>query len=79
MMKRFTPGLRRRTPRDVFGFGDFRIAAAPFAQKNFSILLDTRILEEQHHDHVEVSPFDARLPLRSPNSVSLKAKLRIER
>jgi len=76
-MKRFTPGLRRRTPRDVFGLGDFRIAAAPFAQKNFSILLDMCTLEEQHH--VEVSPFDARLPLRSPNSVSLKAKLRIER
>jgi hypothetical protein len=27
----------------------------------------------------EVSPFEARLPLRSPNAVSLEAKLRIER
>jgi hypothetical protein len=66
-----------RTPRDVFGLGDFRIAAAPFAQKNLSILLDTHMLKEQ--DDVEVSPFEARLPLRSPNAVSLKAKLRIER
>jgi len=51
-------------------------AAARFAQKNSSILLDTRIREEQHH--VEVSLFEARLPLRSPNAVSLKVKHRIE-
>jgi hypothetical protein len=50
---------------------------APFAQKNLSILLDTHVLEEQ--DHVEVSPFKARLPLPNPNAVSLKAKFRIER
>jgi hypothetical protein len=56
---------------------DLRIAAAPFAQKNLSILLDTRTLGEQ--DHLEVSPFEARLPLCSPNAVSLKVKLRIER
>jgi hypothetical protein len=68
---------RLRTPRDVFGLGDFRIAAAPFAEKNLSILLDTHMLKEQ--DDVEVSPFEARLPLRSPNAVSLKAELRIER
>jgi hypothetical protein len=30
-------------------------------------------------DRAEVSPFEARLPLRSPSAVSLKAKLRIER
>ncbi len=53
------------------------IAAAPFVRKNLSILLDTRILEEQ--DHVEVSSFEARLPLSSPKAVSLKAKLHIER
>jgi hypothetical protein len=52
-------------------------AAARFARKNSSILLDTRIREEQ--DHIEVSSFAARLPLRSPNAVSLKAKHRIER
>ena len=51
--------------------------AAPFAQKNFSILLDRCILGEQ--DRAEVSPFEARLPLRSPSAVSLKAKLRVER
>ena len=54
-----------------------RIAAARFAQKNFSILLDTHILRE--HARAEVSPFRARLPLGSPWAVSLKAKLRIER
>ena len=54
-----------------------RISAAFFAQKNLSILLDTQALEEQ--DHAEISPFAARLPLHSPNAVSLKAKLRIER
>ena len=53
-----------------------RIAAGRFAQKNFSILLDTHILRE--HSRVEVSPFEARLPLRGPSAVSLKAKLRIE-
>ncbi len=52
-------------------------AVAPFAQKNLSILLDTHTLEEQ--DHLEVSLFEAKLPLRTPNAVSLKAKLRIER
>jgi hypothetical protein len=54
-----------------------RIAAARFALKNFSILLDTHILREQARG--EVSPFEARLPLRSPSAVSLLAKLRIER
>jgi hypothetical protein len=53
------------------------IAAARFAQKNSSILLDTHILREQAR--AEVSPFEARLPLRSPSAVSFKAKLRIER
>src|SRR5713226_7834828 len=45
-----------------------RIASTPFAQKNFSILLDTHILREQARD--EVSPFEARLPLHSPSAVS---------
>jgi hypothetical protein len=40
-----------------------RIATTPIAQKNFSILLDTHILREQARD--EVSPFEARLPLRA--------------
>jgi len=53
-----------------------RIAAARFAQKNLSILLDTHIFRE--HARVEVSPFEARLPHSSPSAVSLKAKLRIE-
>ena len=48
-----------------------------FAQKRFSILLDTHTLREQ--DHVEVSPLEAKLPLRSPNAVFVEAKLRIER
>jgi hypothetical protein len=48
-----------------------------FAQKKFSIVLDTYMLGEQ--DHVEVSPLEARLPLRSPNAVFVEAKLRIER
>jgi hypothetical protein len=52
------------------------IAAARFAQKNSSILLDTHILGRQAR--AEVSPFQARLPLPSPSAVSLKAKLRIE-
>jgi hypothetical protein len=54
----------------------FRIAA-PFAQKSLSILLDTHVREE--HDHLEVSPFAARLPLSTPRAVSLTPKLRIER
>ena len=54
-----------------------RVFRSSFAQKSFSILLDTHTLREQ--DHVEVSPFEARLPLRSPNAVSLKVKLHIER
>jgi len=52
-------------------------AAAPFAQKSLSINLDTHVREEQ--DDLEVSLFEARLPLRSPRAVSLTAKLRIER
>jgi hypothetical protein len=48
-----------------------------FAQRKFSILLDTRTLEEQYQ--VEVSLFEARLPLLSPFAVSIKDKLRIER
>ena len=51
--------------------------AALFAQKSLSILLDTRVCEEQHH--LEVSPLRARLPLGSPRAVSLIAKLRVER
>jgi hypothetical protein len=54
-----------------------KTAVAPFAQRKFSILLDTRPREE--HYHVEVSLFEARLPLLSPFAVSLKDKLRIER
>ena len=54
-----------------------RVFRTSFAQKSFSILLDTHTLREQ--DHVEVSPFEARLPLRSPKAVSLKVKLHIER
>jgi hypothetical protein len=56
---------------------DARIAAAFFARKNFSIVLDTQTLGEQ--DRVEVLPFEVRLPLRSPNAVFVEAKLRIER
>jgi hypothetical protein len=52
-------------------------AVAPFAQRKFSILLDTRTLEEQYQ--FVVSLFEARLPLLSPFAVSLKDKLRIER
>src|SRR6202011_4423675 len=54
-----------------------RVFRSSFTQKSFSILLDTHTLREQ--DHVEVSPFEARLPLRSPKAVSLKVKLHIER
>jgi len=48
-----------------------RFAAARFAQKNVSILLDAHILREQAR--AEVSPFEARHPLRSPSAVSLIA------
>jgi hypothetical protein len=40
-----------------------------FAQRKFSILLDTRTLEEQYQ--FEVSLFEARLPLLSPFAVSI--------
>jgi len=40
-----------------------------FAQRKFSILLDTRTLEEQYQ--VEVSLFEARLPHLSPFAVSI--------
>jgi hypothetical protein len=53
------------------------IAALFCAKKKFSIVLDTYTLGEQ--DHIEVSPIEARLPLRSPNAVFVEAKLRIER
>ncbi len=53
-----------------------RIAAACFAQKSFSILLDTDILREQAG--AEVSPFEARFPLHSPSAVSLIPKLCVE-
>jgi hypothetical protein len=46
-------------------------------EKNFSIVLDTQVLGEQ--DRVVFSPFEVRLPLRSPNAVFVEAKLRIER
>jgi len=60
----------RAVPRSAFVFdlADFRIAATPFAQKSFSILLDTHILGEQ--DRAEILPLEARLPLRSPSAVS---------
>ena len=71
--------LLSASPRGVFVFdlADFRTAAARFAQKNFSILLDTHILREQAR--AEVSPLEARLPHPSPSAVSLKVELRIER
>src|SRR5260370_12846505 len=50
---------------------------APFAQKYFSINLDTHVREEQHH--LEVSPFQAKLPLLPPRAVSLTPKLRTGR
>src|SRR5260370_14812812 len=50
---------------------------APFAQKYFSINLDTHVREEQHH--LDVSQFQAKLPLRPPRAVSLTPKLRTER
>jgi hypothetical protein len=46
-------------------------------RKNFSIVLDTQTWGEQ--DRVEFSPFEVRLPLRSPKAVFVEAKLRIER
>jgi len=52
-------------------------AMRPVSPQKFSILLDTHILREQAR--AEISPFEARLPLRSPSAVSLLAKLRIER
>jgi SnoaL-like polyketide cyclase len=48
----------------------------PVYAKEVSIVPDTHTLSEQ--DHLEVSPLETRLPLRSPNLVSLKAKHRIE-
>ena len=46
-------------------------ATAPlFAQKNFSIVLDTPTREEQAQ--VEISPSTARFPLLSPKAVSFK-------
>ncbi len=46
------------------------LAAGRFAQKNLSIVLDTHAPGEQ--DDGEVPQFGARLPLASPNAVSLK-------
>src|SRR5258708_31356013 len=46
----------------------FPIAAAPFAQKRLSINLHTHVRDE--HDHVEVSQFNAKLPLRSSIAAS---------
>ena len=54
-----------------------KAAFARFAQKEFSIPLDTCAREEQYE--FEVSLFEAKLPLLSPFAVSLKDKLRIER
>jgi hypothetical protein len=54
-----------------------KAAVALFAQKKFSILLDTPASEEQYR--IEVSLFEARLQLLSPLPVSLRDKLRIER
>jgi hypothetical protein len=54
-----------------------KTAVATFAQRKFSILLDTRPLKEQYE--FVVSLFEARLPLLSPFAVSFKDKLRIER
>ena len=51
--------------------------AAPLHRRVFRFSLTLTSLREQ--DHVEVSPFEARLPLRSPKAVSLKVKLHIER
>jgi hypothetical protein len=75
--KATAPCSRALTRTRSFDLADFRIAAAPFEQKSFSILLDTHILGEQAR--AEVSLFAARLPLRSPSAVSLKVKLRTER
>jgi hypothetical protein len=54
-----------------------RAADVLVAQRKFSILLDTHTLGE--HYQLEVSLFEAKLPLLSPIAVSLKDKLRIER
>jgi hypothetical protein len=61
---------------------DSTVVTTPFlalalCQKKLSILLDTHSHKEQ--DHVDVSRFEAKLPLRSAKVVSLKAKHRIER
>ena len=54
-----------------------RVSPLFLDKRNYSIVLDTHTLGEQ--DHVVVSPFKARLPLPSPNAVSLAAKFRVER
>jgi hypothetical protein len=58
--------LRASMPNRIESKG---IAAARFAQKSSSILLDTHILGGQAR--AEVSPLQARLPLPSPSAVSL--------
>ena len=45
-LRRFLSRAIKR-PCGVFDLADFRIAAAPFAQKNLSILLDMHTLREQ--------------------------------
>ena len=47
-----------------------RASSLLFAQKKFSIVLDTRTLEEQYQ--FEASLFEARLPLLSPFAVPLR-------
>ena len=63
----------------IFPVVDFfsKLPSLLLHKRILSILLDTRTIGEQ--DELEVSLFRAKLPLRSPNAVSLKAKLRIER
>jgi hypothetical protein len=68
----FESGEPKKSP-DLVAFRQI----SRFAQENFLILLDMHTRGEQ--DHVEVSPSEARFPLRNPNAVSLKAKVRIER
>jgi hypothetical protein len=53
------------------------VGLSSLGMRKFSILLDTRALEEQYQ--FEVSLFEAKLPLLSPFAVSLKDRLRIER
>jgi hypothetical protein len=66
----WTPNSREyRSASNPVSAMHVRIPAARFAQKNSSILLDTHILGEQARG--KVSPFEARLPLRSPSAVSL--------